>query len=437
MGNLIQSELSQAAQLEEAGYAISRSKGKQLSFNVKSLYNVHSNLPLPASFALTKPNGEKISIPLFSNGSASILFDVFDIEGSYTFQLEYPRTVPRSIKRIMNLSTETVGNQYTIEEPSPFVIEYEDKELFLRSSSADFSRIVSAEYNTIFYKFIPVWFGNRANWNVRASTDVVKYAVLHIAEIVSSTLHTFLAPGNPSTHYIIDTDGRLIKLIQDNYVSYHGNPSAWLADKDLNKFSIGIDLVPDAEQGYADIQYESLLELLDELKAKHPEFIGVNVLAHSDISANASRTSLNDDRYDPGRFFNWSKLTVRGYSIPSRRDADATTIYEGMFNQYPNLKIREGDSDSIKQYGGKTRSELANPTIIRQIQEDLRSIGFLVNVDGNFTYSTKMVVRAFKIHCFHIGNTTPMLEKKFYYSDLTVDQQTALRIRNYANIERP
>ena len=46
-----------------------------------------------------------------------------------------------------------------------------------------------------------------------------------------------------SSHFLINQNGKVYRLIQDNRIAWHAGKSCWGKYKNLNKFSLGIELV--------------------------------------------------------------------------------------------------------------------------------------------------------------------------------------------------
>ena len=65
-----------------------------------------------------------------------------------------------------------------------------------------------------------------------------------------------------SAHYLINREGFIWQLVEDNKVAWHAGVSRWLNRKNLNETSIGIELCnPGHENNYinfTDTQYLSL-----------------------------------------------------------------------------------------------------------------------------------------------------------------------------------
>ena len=89
-----------------------------------------------------------------------------------------------------------------------------------------------------------------------------------------------------SAHYFINRGGKITQLVKDNKIAWHAGKSKWKNFKNLNKHSIGIELVNKGEeygyQNYTKIQIKSLIKLCRKLKKYliNKE----NFLGHSDIA---------------------------------------------------------------------------------------------------------------------------------------------------------
>jgi len=106
-----------------------------------------------------------------------------------------------------------------------------------------------------------------------------------------------------SCHYLINRKGAIIRMVEDNKIAWHAGKSRWKTLKDLNKNSIGIELVNRGEkfgyQNFSNGQIKSLIKLCRNLKKKYM-VKKENFLGHSDI-APLRKT-------DPGNKFPWKRL---------------------------------------------------------------------------------------------------------------------------------
>ena len=106
-----------------------------------------------------------------------------------------------------------------------------------------------------------------------------------------------------SCHYLIDEDGRVLRMVAEDKRAWHAGRSWWRGIQDVNGASIGIEIVnPGHEFGYRPFpreQMESLVPLLAEIVAKH-QVPRANVVGHSDVAPARKQ--------DPGELFDWALL---------------------------------------------------------------------------------------------------------------------------------
>jgi len=108
-----------------------------------------------------------------------------------------------------------------------------------------------------------------------------------------------------SCHYLINRKGQVIQMVKDTNIAWHAGKSKWKNFVNLNKNSLGIELVNKGHQnGYQNFssrQITSLIKLCKNLKRKY--FIKKeNFLGHSDIAPLR--------KLDPGEKFPWKKLST-------------------------------------------------------------------------------------------------------------------------------
>jgi N-acetylmuramoyl-L-alanine amidase len=113
-----------------------------------------------------------------------------------------------------------------------------------------------------------------------------------------------------SAHYLLDEDGMAWRLVPEARRAFHAGISCWRGETDLNRVSIGIEIVnPGHEWGYrpfAQIQMEAVARLCREILARHP-IPPDRILGHSDIAP--------DRKADPGELFDWAFLAAAGIGI--------------------------------------------------------------------------------------------------------------------------
>ena len=107
-----------------------------------------------------------------------------------------------------------------------------------------------------------------------------------------------------SSHYLINKNGEITKLVPDLYIAWHAGKSKWKQYESLNKNSIGIEITnPGHNFGYkkfSKIQILSLIKLTKFLISKY-QINKKNILGHSDIAP--------DRKKDPGEKFPWHLLS--------------------------------------------------------------------------------------------------------------------------------
>ncbi len=107
-----------------------------------------------------------------------------------------------------------------------------------------------------------------------------------------------------SCHYLINRKGKVFNMVPDKRIAWHAGKSKWKNFKNLNKSSIGIELVNKGHdygyQNYTNIQILSLINLCKKLKKKY-NIRNSNFLGHSDIAPKR--------KIDPGEKFPWKKLS--------------------------------------------------------------------------------------------------------------------------------
>ena len=134
----------------------------------------------------------------------------------------------------------------------------------------------------------------------------IKLIVVHYTGMQSriESVRRLLSPKHKvSCHYLIDRKGEILKMVDDNKVAWHAGKSKWKNYNNLNKYSIGIELVNKGhELGYEKFtisQVNNLIKLCQNLKKKY-KIKNSNIVGHSDIAPLRKK--------DPGEKFPWQKL---------------------------------------------------------------------------------------------------------------------------------
>ena len=140
---------------------------------------------------------------------------------------------------------------------------------------------------------------------IRKNKDI-KFLIIHYTGM-QSKIESIKRLVNPkskvSSHYLIDRKGQILKMIDEKNIAWHAGKSRWKNFYNLNKSSIGIELVNKGHKfGYekfTNLQINRLINLCLKLKKKY-NIKSFNILGHSDIAPLRKK--------DPGEKFPWEKL---------------------------------------------------------------------------------------------------------------------------------
>jgi len=113
-----------------------------------------------------------------------------------------------------------------------------------------------------------------------------------------------------SSHYLIEEDGQIFRLVEEDRRAWHAGVSSWGGRETLNECSIGIEIVnPGHEWGYRAFP-EPQMKSVERLVASIIHRRGIKlerVLGHSDIAPTR--------KDDPGELFDWRRLASADLAI--------------------------------------------------------------------------------------------------------------------------
>ena len=146
------------------------------------------------------------------------------------------------------------------------------------------------------------------NYTNRArNKEEIKFVIIHYTGMQSEieSIRRLKDPGsNVSCHYLINRRGKILQMVKDKNIAWHAGKSKWKRFINLNKYSLGIELVNKGHQygyqNYSNEQINSLIKLCKYLKKKY-SIKKENFLGHSDIAPLR--------KIDPGEKFPWKKLS--------------------------------------------------------------------------------------------------------------------------------
>lgn len=101
-----------------------------------------------------------------------------------------------------------------------------------------------------------------------------------------------------STHLLILRTGEVLQFVNFNDRAWHAGRSSYLAKKECNDYSIGIELEGSDDQPFEEVQYSVLAQVIATLQATYPKILQ-HLAGHSDIAPGR--------KTDPGPFFDWPK----------------------------------------------------------------------------------------------------------------------------------
>jgi len=167
-----------------------------------------------------------------------------------------------------------------------------------------------------------------------------------------------------SSHYVIDEDGAVLRLVPEERRAAHAGISYWRGHTALNDRSIGIEIVnPGHEWGYRDfpaVQMMAVCNLCRDILTRHP-ISSRNVVAHSDVAP--------DRKEDPGERFDWHRLARNGVGL------------------WPEGVPGCGTGGVVRDAAGLSDTRRA-----------LAAIGYRVSPDGPLDPALATVLRAFQRH---------------------------------------
>jgi len=177
-----------------------------------------------------------------------------------------------------------------------------------------------------------------------------------------------------SAHFLIDDNGKIVQLVEENDVAFHAGVSCWNGFEGLNINSIGIEFINSApfHNNFSSKQMLAGVDLTSYLINKY-QIQSRYVLGHSDIAYN-STTGLLDRKQDPSHLFDWELLAKNNIGL------------------YPKLFLNISDESLLFELGDCNSQ-------IEIIKNNLREFGYKVtNINDIFDEEMQMLVRVFNRH---------------------------------------
>jgi N-acetylmuramoyl-L-alanine amidase len=175
------------------------------------------------------------------------------------------------------------------------------------------------------------------------------------------------AQAKVSAHYLVDEDGAVLKLVEEDKCAWHAGIACWQGLSDINARSLGIELVnPGHEFGYRPFP-EAQMQSLEALALDLVRRLSIprrRILGHSDVAP--LRKS------DPGELFDWRRLAKAGLGLWPTEDYRLSAAPEA----------EAGNSGAL----------------VLDYQIALNMIGYCLEGNGVFDPLTEAVVVAFQRH---------------------------------------
>ncbi|MDC1095935.1 N-acetylmuramoyl-L-alanine amidase [Pelagibacteraceae bacterium] len=195
----------------------------------------------------------------------------------------------------------------------------------------------------------------------------IKFIILHYTGMQSkrASIQRLIEKKNKvSCHYLIDRNGEVTKMVEDQYVAWHAGKSRWKNFKNLNENSIGIELVNKGHtinyQKFPKMQIDRLIQVCLNLKKKY-KIKNKCILGHSDIAPLR--------KIDPGEKFPWQYLSKKKISI----------WHSELTEKYDNIKKKKIRNLFFKslykigyRYFDKSRASKKDKYIIKAFQSRFR-----------------------------------------------------------------
>ena len=151
------------------------------------------------------------------------------------------------------------------------------------------------------------------NYDNRAKKSKIKFVIIHYTAMYSlkeTIKHLCSSKSKVSSHFLVSKKGLIYKLIDEKNRAWHAGSSYWNKIRDLNSYSIGIELENSGHylkfEKYNSMQIKSLIKLLKYIKFQY-NIKKINILGHSDIAPMR--------KIDPGEKFPWKKLAKNNIGI--------------------------------------------------------------------------------------------------------------------------
>ena len=152
-----------------------------------------------------------------------------------------------------------------------------------------------------------------------------------------------------SCHYLIDREGALHRLVDEDKRAWHAGEGAWAGRDDVNSRSLGIELDNDGVAPFTEPLMTTLEALLTEILERH-NLPAKAVIGHSDMAP--------DRKGDPGRMFDWHRLADKGLSVWPEPATGGDFMRDAAHFGYP---VEAGASAVLDAFRQRFRPDATGP----------------------------------------------------------------------------
>jgi N-acetyl-anhydromuramyl-L-alanine amidase AmpD len=218
-----------------------------------------------------------------------------------------------------------------------------------------------------------------------------------------SALDEFI-PKIKSSHYLVDVDGHVLKLVHEDLVASHAGESWWDGRAGIGPLSVGIEIV-NKSGPFTQQQYEAVIHIIRDLQSTYPGITRHRILAHGDVRVKSIKNPMNLELAErpgcPGVHFDWKQLEDAG--LCSKADASLFAEnqidgeYGGYFKDNSNARIPLSSKDATL-----LRKDKTSYGVIASMQADLSSLGYSINASngvmatGEYDVVTQTAVDRFR-----------------------------------------
>lgn len=185
--------------------------------------------------------------------------------------------------------------------------------------------------------------GKSCLWEDRVTSEVNVVVIHYISAVNVNVTAPFLLSDilkifvdySVSSHYLISRDGSTYNLVPEEKKAWHCGPSLMPppdSRKNVNDFSIGIELVATEQSGFTRGQYSALYNLCCQIEKRYQRHF--TYVGHEDVAGveavNAGLRTIA--KTDPGPLFDWSEF-YKCMNITRNKNFDSSCEYMKGSNQ--------------------------------------------------------------------------------------------------------